>query len=164
MDAPTELDAAGITKVLDDFAAAARRAVNAGFDVIEIHAAHGYLVHQFLSPLSNVRTDGYGGSLQNRARLLLEVVDRIRDVIPETAPLFVRFSGTDWVDDGWTVDDTASVAAWAQQHGADFFDISSGGLIRDIFISVSPGYQVPLSERVRELGGVHRQDHLASSS
>nr|WP_029106282.1 NADH:flavin oxidoreductase/NADH oxidase [Mycobacterium sp. URHD0025] len=154
MHAPIELDAAGIAKVLDDFGAAAQRAVDAGFDVVEIHAAHGYLLHQFLSPLSNARTDGYGGSLQNRARLLLEVVDQIRNVIPETIPLFVRFSGTDWVDGGWTVDETARVAGWAQQHGADFFDISSGGLIGDIFISVSPGYQVPLTERVRELGGV----------
>jgi len=154
MDTPSELDSSGIAKVLDDFATAAQRAVAAGFDVIEIHAAHGYLLHQFLSPLSNARTDGYGGSLENRARLLLEVVDRIRGVIPETTPLFVRFSGTDWIDGGWTVDETACVARWANERGADFFDISSGGLTGDIFISVSPGYQVPLTERVRELGGV----------
>ncbi|GKT32046.1 NADPH dehydrogenase YqjM-like protein, partial [Aduncisulcus paluster] len=154
MDIPVDLNEAGISKVLDDFAAAARRAVAAGFDVVEIHAAHGYLLHQFLSPLSNQRTDRYGGSLANRARLLLEVVDRIRQVIPKETPLFVRFSGTDWVVGGWSVEETAQVATWAQEHGADFFDISSGGLAQDIFISVSPGYQVPLTERVRELGGV----------
>ncbi|MFC5503110.1 NADH:flavin oxidoreductase/NADH oxidase [Lysinimonas soli] len=155
MDVPVELDRAGLDKVVDDFGAAARRAVEAGFDLIEIHAAHGYLLHQFLSPLSNRRTDEYGGSLENRARLLLEIVDRVREVVPESMPLFVRFSGTDWVaEGGWTPEETARVCSWAVDRGADFFDISSGGLVRDIFISVSPGYQVPLTELVREQGRV----------
>ncbi len=154
MDVPAELNLAGIDAIVDDFGSAARRAVEAGFDVIEIHAAHGYLLHSFLSPLSNLRQDGYGGSLENRARLLLRIVDRLREVVPVTMPIFVRFSGTDWRDDGWTPEETAQVASWAQEHGADFFDISSGGLIRDIFISVFPGYQVGLTETVRRLGGV----------
>jgi 2,4-dienoyl-CoA reductase-like NADH-dependent reductase (Old Yellow Enzyme family) len=154
MDVPLELDQAGIDKVIDDFGTAAVRAVDAGFDVIEIHAAHGYLIHNFLSPLSNERTDEYGGTLENRARLLLQIVDRIREVVPESTALFIRFSGTDWVDNGWQPEDTAQVAHWAQERGADFFDISSGGLVRDIFISVSPGYQVPLTETVRRLGEV----------
>lgn len=150
---PVALDKAGIAKVVDDFASAARRSVEAGFDVVEIHAAHGYLLHSFLSPLSNFRTDEYGGSLENRARLLLEVVAAVRGAIPGGMPLFIRFSATDWVDGGWTVDDTATVAGWAAERGADFFDISSGGLVRDIFISVSPGYQVPLTEVVRQRTG-----------
>ncbi|MGV9195412.1 NADH:flavin oxidoreductase/NADH oxidase [Microbacterium sp. MC2] len=154
MDIPHELTAAEIRGIVDDFAAAAVRSIEAGFDVIEIHAAHGYLIHSFLSPLSNHRTDEYGGSLENRARVLLEIVDAVRSVIPESTPLFVRFSGTDWVDDGWTVEETAEVAGWAAEHGADFFDISSGGLIRDIFIAVSPAYQLPLTESVRTLASV----------
>lgn len=154
MDVPWALTVEGIDRIVDDFGSAAVRAVEAGFDVIEIHAAHGYLLHSFLSPLSNHRTDEYGGTLQNRARLLLRIVDRVRASVPEGMPLFVRFSGTDWTDDGWTPEETATVAAWAQEHGADFFDISSGGLIRDIFISVFPGYQVGLTESVRRLGGV----------
>jgi 2,4-dienoyl-CoA reductase-like NADH-dependent reductase (Old Yellow Enzyme family) len=154
MDVPHELTVAEIATVVGQFTAAAIRSVQAGFDVIEIHAAHGYLIHSFLSPLSNVRTDAYGGTLENRARLLVEIVDAIRAAVPQTTPLFVRFSGTDWVEGGWTVEETAQVAAWAAEHGADFFDISSGGLIRDIFISVSPGYQLPLTEAVRDLGGV----------
>ncbi|TXN32641.1 NADH:flavin oxidoreductase/NADH oxidase [Lacisediminihabitans profunda] len=153
MDVPHELDLDEIKALVDAFGEAAVRSLEAGFDVIEIHAAHGYLLHSFLSPLSNERTDGYGGSLENRARLLLEIVARIRSVAP-TTPLFVRFSGTDWADGGWTPEETAQVASWAADAGADFFDISSGGLIRDIFISVSPGYQVPLTETVRRLGGV----------
>lgn len=154
MDVPHELTSREIAGIVDDFAAAARRAVDAGFDLIEIHGAHGYLIHSFLSPLSNVRTDAYGGSLENRARILLEIIDAIRHVIPEGMPLFVRFSGTDWADGGWTIEETAQVASWAVQHGADFFDISSGGLIRDIFIAVSPGYQLPLTEAVRCLASV----------
>ncbi|HEY0374436.1 MAG TPA: NADH:flavin oxidoreductase/NADH oxidase [Amnibacterium sp.] len=151
-DVPRELDEAGIRKVVDDFAAAARRAVEAGFDALELHAAHGYLLHQFLSPLSNGRTDAYGGSLENRARLLLEVVRAVRAAAPR-APLLVRFSGTDWRDDGWTVEETATVAGWARAAGADFFDISSGGNAA-AEIPVAPGYQVPLAEAVRRLAGV----------
>lgn len=153
-DEPRVLTTDGIAEIVEQFVAAGRRAVDAGFDVIEIHAAHGYLLHSFLSPLSNQRTDAYGGSLENRARFLLEVVGRLRETLPAQMPLFVRFSATDWTDDGWTPEETAQVARWCADLGADFFDISSGGLIRDIFISVSPGYQVPLTEIVRSQGDV----------
>ncbi|HEY8319967.1 MAG TPA: NADH:flavin oxidoreductase/NADH oxidase [Amnibacterium sp.] len=151
-DEPDALDADGLAKVVEDFAAAARRAVEAGFDVLELHAAHGYLLHQFLSPLSNQRTDAYGGSLENRARLLLEVVAAVRAAAPST-PLYVRFSATDWREDGWTVEETATVAGWARDAGADFFDISSGGN-GPAEIPVGPGYQVPLAEEVKRLAGV----------
>ena len=151
--APEALDAAGIARVVDDFRAAARRSVDAGFDVIEIHAAHGYLLHQFLSPLSNDRDDEYGGALENRARLLLEIVDAVRAEIGDR-PLFVRFSGTDWTEGGWDEHQTATVAAWARDAGADFFDISSGGNIAKAAIPVGPGYQVPLAESVAIEGGV----------
>ncbi len=150
---PEQLDAAGIATVVTDFAAAARRSVEAGFDVLEVHAAHGYLLHEFLSPLSNHRTDEYGGSLENRARLLLEVIDAVRDAAP-TAPVMVRFSATDWADGGWGVADTAIVAGWAAQHGAVFIDISSGGLVAHQRVVVGPGYQVPCAREVRESAGV----------
>lgn len=145
---PAALDADGIDEVVADFAQAARRALAAGFQVLEIHAAHGYLLHQFLSPLSNTRRDEYGGSLENRARLLLRVVDAVRDAAPD-APLFVRFSATDWAEGGWTVEETAIVARWAADRGADFFDISSGGLVAHQRIALGPGYQVGFAARVR---------------
>ena len=145
---PAALDAEGIEKIVDDFAAAAGRAIEAGFEVLEIHAAHGYLLHEFLSPLSNQRDDEYGGALENRARLLLRVVDAVRDVAPDAA-LFVRFSATDWADGGFTVEETATVARWAAERGADFFDISSGGLVAHQRIALAPGYQVDLAAHVR---------------
>ncbi|MCU1446962.1 NADH:flavin oxidoreductase/NADH oxidase [Cryobacterium sp.] len=151
---PVALDGAGIETVIADFVAAARRAVRAGFDVLELHAAHGYLLHQFLSPLSNERTDEFGGSLENRARLLLHVVEAVRAEVGETVPLLVRFSGTDYAPGGWTVEETASVAGWAAQAGADFFDVSSGGNITGVQIPLSPGYQVPLAQFVKETAGV----------
>ncbi len=147
-DEPEAMDAAGIDAVVEDFGAAARRAIEAGFEVLEIHAAHGYLLHQFLSPLSNQRDDQYGGSLENRARLLLRVVDAVRDAAPD-APLFVRFSASDWAEGGWSVEDTTTVAGWAAERGADFFDISSGGLVAHQRIAVSPGYQVEFAAAVR---------------
>ncbi|GAA2004486.1 NADH:flavin oxidoreductase/NADH oxidase [Microbacterium ulmi] len=150
---PVELDRDGIEQVVADFAAAARRAVDAGFDVLEIHAAHGYLLHQFLSPLSNRRDDEYGGSLENRARLVLRVVEAVRDAARQ-APLFVRFSATDWAEGGWSVEETAIVARWAADRGADFFDISSGGLVAHQRIELGPGYQVGLAARVRREAGV----------
>ncbi|GAB3604141.1 NADH:flavin oxidoreductase/NADH oxidase [Microbacterium aureliae] len=152
-DAPVALDHAGIDRVVEAFGEAAARATAAGFDVLEIHAAHGYLLHEFLSPLSNRRDDRYGGSLEDRARLLLRVVDAIRDAAP-AAPLLVRFSATDWADGGLTVDEVAVVAGWAAERGADLFDISSGGLVAHQRIEVGPGYQVPLARTVRERTGL----------
>lgn len=150
---PAALDRAGIDRVVADFGSAARRAVAAGFEVLEVHAAHGYLLHQFLSPLSNLRGDEYGGSLENRARLLLRVIDAVTDASPGI-PLLVRFSATDWADGGWDADQTAVVARWAAEHGADFFDISSGGLVAHQKITTGPGYQVDLAARVRREAGV----------
>lgn len=150
---PTALDLAGIDTVVADFGSAARRAVAAGFEVLEIHAAHGYLLHQFLSPLSNLRGDEYGGSLENRARLLLRVIDAVTDAAPGV-PLLVRFSATDWADGGWDAEQTAVVAGWASERGADFFDISSGGLVAHQRITTGPGYQVDLAARVRREAGV----------
>ena len=151
---PVALDSAGIDGVVADFAAAARRAVTAGFDVLELHAAHGYLLHQFLSPLSNQRTDEFGGSLPNRARLLLRVVAAVRAEVGEAVPLLVRFSGTDYAPGGWTVEETAIVAGWAAAAGADFFDISSGGNVTGVQIPLGPGYQVPLAQYVKEHAAV----------
>lgn len=150
---PTAMSLDAIDTVVADFAAAATRALEAGFEVLEIHAAHGYLLHEFLSPLSNLREDEYGGSLENRARLLLRVIDAVREVAPTTA-LFVRFSGTDWAEGGWDIDQTATVTRWAADHGADFFDISSGGLVAHQQILAAPGYQVPLAAHVRRTAGV----------
>jgi 2,4-dienoyl-CoA reductase-like NADH-dependent reductase (Old Yellow Enzyme family) len=150
--APTALDRDGIARIVADFAAAAVRALDAGFDVLELHAAHGYLLHQFLSPLSNRRDDAYGGSLENRARLLLEVLDAVREVAPE-APLFVRLSATDWADGGWDLDQTVDVARRAVAHGADLLDISSGGLVAHQRITTGPGYQVGFAARVRREAG-----------
>jgi 2,4-dienoyl-CoA reductase-like NADH-dependent reductase (Old Yellow Enzyme family) len=147
-DQPVALDVAGIEAVVRDFAAAARRALDAGFQVLEIHAAHGYLLHQFLSPLSNLRTDEYGGSLENRARLVLRVVDAVRDAAPD-APVLVRFSASDWAPGGWDLEETTTVARWAFERGADFFDISSGGLAAHQRITTGPGYQVPFASAVR---------------
>ena len=151
--APTELDAAGIADVIDAFVQAARRALAAGFDAVEVHAAHGYLLHQFLSPLSNERTDVYGGDLAGRARLLLEVVTAVREAWPAERPLLVRLSATDWTDGGLTVDDVATVATWLAPLGVDLVDVSSGGNVLAP-VPVGPGYQVPLARAVREASGL----------
>jgi 2,4-dienoyl-CoA reductase-like NADH-dependent reductase (Old Yellow Enzyme family) len=151
-DAPLAMTAEQIGQVVADFARATTLALAAGFDVLEVHAAHGYLLHQFLSPLSNTRTDAYGGSLENRARLLLEVVRAIRAAAGE-APIIVRFSGTDWIDGGWTIEDTETVAGWAADAGADWFDISSGGN-GAATIPVGPGYQVHLATAVKTATGM----------
>ncbi len=140
--------------IVEAFRAGARRSLEAGFDLVEVHAAHGYLLHQFLSPLSNVRDDAYGGSLENRARLLLEIVRAVRSEVGDDVPVLVRFSGTDYVDGGWDVEQTAIVAGWARDAGADLFDISSGGLVSGVRIPVGPGYQVPLAESVASEAGV----------
>jgi 2,4-dienoyl-CoA reductase-like NADH-dependent reductase (Old Yellow Enzyme family) len=150
---PLALDVASIDAIVEAFGAAAVRAVAAGFRVIEVHAAHGYLLHQFLSPLSNQRDDEYGGSLENRARVLLRIVRVVRDAIGDL-PLFVRFSASDWAAGGWDAEQTATVAGWAQDAGADFFDISSGGLVAHQDIPLGPGYQVPLATRVHDVADV----------
>ena len=151
---PAALDADGIDAVVSGFASAARRALDAGFDVLEIHGAHGYLLHQFLSPLSNLRDDEYGGSLENRARLLLRVVDAVRATAGDAVPLFVRISATDHAAGGFTPEEAATVGVWATAHGADLVDVSSGGLVAHQEISVFPGYQVPLAETVRQGGRI----------
>jgi 2,4-dienoyl-CoA reductase-like NADH-dependent reductase (Old Yellow Enzyme family) len=147
---PHELDERGITGMIDAFEAAMRRALAAGFQVIELHAAHGYLLHEFLSPLSNQRTDMYGGSLENRMRLSLEVVRRLREVMPESLPLFVRISATDWAEGGWDLDQSVEFARRAKELGVDLIDVSSGGLVPKARIPVAQGYQVPLARRIRD--------------
>lgn len=151
---PEALDRAGIDRVVEAFASAASRALDAGFDVIEIHGAHGYLLHQFLSPLSNLRDDEYGGSLENRARLLLRVVDTVRATAGPEVPVLVRISATDHADGGFTPEEATVVGDWAEQHGADLIDVSSGGLVAHQRIDVFPGYQVSLAETVRQGGRI----------
>ncbi len=147
---PVALDEAGIDAVVAAFEAAARRAWCAGFQLIEIHAAHGYLLHEFLSPLANQRTDRYGGSLENRMRLLLRVAHRLRSILPETMPLFVRISATDWVDGGWDVDQSVVLAGLLRDIGIDLIDVSSGAIVPDAKIPAGPGFQVPFARRIRE--------------
>ncbi|MEU7647785.1 NADH:flavin oxidoreductase/NADH oxidase [Streptomyces huasconensis] len=147
---PTELSVEQIGEIVGQFADAARRAVAAGFDVAEIHGAHGYLIGEFLSPHSNKRTDAYGGSYENRTRFALEVVDAMRAVWPEDKPLFFRISATDWLDDaGWTADDTVRFASELKEHGVDLLDVSTGGNAAGVRIPVGPGYQVPFAARVK---------------
>ena len=148
--APRKLELSELDGIRSAFVAAARRAVSAGFDLLEIHAAHGYLLHQFLSPITNQRDDIYGGSLENRARLLIEVVLAVRAEIGDDLPLIVRFSASDWIEGGWTEADTALVAKWCEDAGADMFDISSAGLSMAQKLNIGPGYQVPLAEFVGE--------------
>ncbi|MGA4507506.1 NADH:flavin oxidoreductase/NADH oxidase [Propionibacteriaceae bacterium G1746] len=151
---PVELDAAGIDAVVEAWAAAARRAVEAGFDLVEIHAAHGYLVHEFLSPLSNQRTDEYGGPLENRARLLLRLVDAVRAVIPDGMPLLVRLSATEWTDGGFDIDEACQVVSWLGERGVDMVDVSSGGNVAGANIPVGPGYQTPLAATIKQTTGM----------
>ena len=150
--APVSLDQAGIYKVVSDFAAAAGRAKRCGFNVIEIHSAHGYLLHEFLSPLSNQRTDEYGGSFENRIRLLTEVIDAIKSEWPSENPLFVRISATEWLEGGWTIEDSVKLAYVLKGIGVDLVDCSSGGNVYNAKIPLNPGYQVPLAEEVRRTG------------
>lgn len=146
---PVPLDEDGIEGVVSAFATAADRALAAGFRVIEIHAAHGYLLHEFLSPLSNHRTDRYGGSLENRMRLVLRVAKQLRQRVPEKLPLFVRISATDWVEGGWDVEQSVVLARHLNALGVDLIDVSSGALVPQARIPVSRGYQVPLARKVR---------------
>ena len=148
------LSADGIAEVLDAFRTAAQRSMAAGFDVVEVHAAHGYLLHEFLSPLSNRREDEYGGSFENRVRLLLEVVDAVRGVVPAGMPVVVRISGTEWTEGGWTIEDSVRLARQLRDHEVDLVDVSSGGNVADATIPVGPGYQVDLARRVREDAGI----------
>ena len=153
-DSPQELDSAGIQKVISDFGSAAARALQAGFRVLEIHGAHGYLAHQFLSPLTNHRTDQYGGSLENRFRLLLEIVEAVKKSWPENLPLFVRISATDWADGGWNPEEAVQLVVLLKQMGVDLIDCSSGGLVTYQKIPLSPGYQVHLAEKIRKESGI----------
>jgi 2,4-dienoyl-CoA reductase-like NADH-dependent reductase (Old Yellow Enzyme family) len=151
---PEALTVEGIARVVAAFAAAARRAREAGFQIVEIHAAHGYLLHEFLSPLSNQRTDDYGGSFDNRIRVVLEVTRAVRDVWPAELPLFLRISATDWVDGGWDIEQSIALAKRVKPLGVDLIDCSSGGLVPGAHIPVRPGYQLDFAERVRREGGV----------
>lgn len=147
--APLALDRDGIARIVADFRAATIRAAAAGFRIVEIHAAHGYLLHEFLSPLSNRRDDAYGGSLENRARFLRETVAAVRQVWPRPKPLFVRVSATDWADGGWGVDECVQLARWLKDDGVDLIDCSSGGLVPHARIPDALGYQVGFAARIR---------------
>lgn len=151
---PAELDAAGVAEIVPYFVAAARRALAAGFQVAEIHAAHGYLLHQFLSPLSNRRSDAYGGSFANRTRLLREVVTAVRHEWPQHWPLLVRLSATDWVEGGWHADETVALCRELQVLGVDLVDVSSAGLVPTAQIPVGPGFQTEFAARVRRESGL----------
>lgn len=147
---PKALDDAGIEEIVAAFETATRRALAAGFRLIEIHAAHGYLLHEFLSPLSNQRTDQYGGSLENRMRLPLRIAERVRKLVPVELPVFVRISGTDWADGGWDIDESVILAGRLKELGIDLIDVSSGGLVPKARIPVGKGYQVPLARKIRD--------------
>jgi 2,4-dienoyl-CoA reductase-like NADH-dependent reductase (Old Yellow Enzyme family) len=153
--APQALDEAGIQAVIADFRAAAQRALAAGFELIEVHAAHGYLLHQFLSPLSNRRDDRYGGSFENRTRLVREVIAGVREVWPAELPLWLRLSATDWVGDGgWDIGQSVELARQVKSLGVDLIDVSSGGLLPHAKIPLAPGYQVPFAAQIRREAGV----------
>jgi len=151
---PEPLDETGIARVVRAFAEATRRAREAGARILEIHSAHGYLLHEFLSPLSNTRADRYGGSCENRTRLLREVVQTVRQTWPASFPLFVRISASDWVDGGWTIQDSVCLAKQLQPLGVDLIDCSSGGIVPNVSIPAGPGYQVPFSEQIRKEAGI----------
>jgi len=151
---PEELSRQGVSKVVEAFAAAARRALAAGFQVLEIHSAHGYLLHEFLSPVSNRRTDEYGGSLENRTRLAREVVAAVRKEWPERLPLFVRVSATDWIDGGWDIEQSIELAREMKEEGVDLIDCSSGGNVAKADIPFGPGYQTGFAERIRREAGI----------
>nr|WP_314895878.1 NADH:flavin oxidoreductase/NADH oxidase [uncultured Flavobacterium sp.] len=147
---PIALDKTGIQKVISDFKSTTKRAVQAGFQVLEVHAAHGYLLHQFLSPLSNFRTDEYGGSFENRIRLVLEVVEAVQSEWPKNLPLFVRISATDWAEGGWNIEESVQLSKILKEKGVDLMDVSSGGLVSHQQIPLGPNYQVPFAERIKK--------------
>jgi 2,4-dienoyl-CoA reductase-like NADH-dependent reductase (Old Yellow Enzyme family) len=151
---PESLSIPGLLGIIENFRSAACRSLEAGYQVLEIHAAHGYLLHQFLSPLSNRRTDEYGGSFENRIRMLLETVHAIRTVWPEELPLFVRISATDWATGGWNEEESVKLCSLLKQQGVDLIDVSSGGLIPGVKIPLTPGYQTPFAEKIRRESGM----------
>ena len=152
--APIALDKNGIQKVITDFKAATKRALEAGYQVVEIHAAHGYLLHQFLSPLSNVRTDEYGGSFENRIRLTLEVVEAVQSEWSENLPLFVRISASDWAEGGWNLEESIQLSKILKEKGVDLIDVSSGGAVSHQQIPLGPNYQVPFAESIKKEVGI----------
>jgi 2,4-dienoyl-CoA reductase-like NADH-dependent reductase (Old Yellow Enzyme family) len=153
---PVALSITDIKKLIDDFKAATIRAITTGYKVLEIHAAHGYLIHQFLSPLSNIRTDEYGGGFGNRIRLLLQIIEAVQVVWPSNLPLFVRISATDWSDDdnSWDITESIKLAAVLKAKGVDLIDTSSGGIVPHVKIPVGPGYQLPFSEQIKKETGI----------
>lgn len=153
-NAPEALDLNGINKIIDDFKVAAKRSLEAGYKLVEIHAAHGYLIHQFLSPLSNHRKDNYGGGFENRIRLLLEIVKAVQTVWPQNLPLFVRISATDWADGGWNVNEAIKLSSILKHDGVDLIDCSSGGLVPHQKIPLGPGYQVAFAEQIKKETGI----------
>ncbi len=152
--APTSLTDDGIKKVIDDFKKATERAGEVGYDILEIHAAHGYLLHEFLSPLTNQRNDSYGGSFENRIHLLLEILKGVQEIWPEHKPLFVRISASDWADGGWNMEESVKLAKILKQQGVDVIDCSSGGAVAHQKITLGPGYQVPFAERIKKEVGI----------
>jgi 2,4-dienoyl-CoA reductase-like NADH-dependent reductase (Old Yellow Enzyme family) len=151
---PIALDKTGIQKVISDFKSATKRALKAGFQVVEIHAAHGYLLHQFLSPLSNFRTDEYGGSFENRILLLLEVLEAVQSEWPSDLPIFIRISATDWADGGWYIEESVQLSKILKEKGVDLMDVSSGGLVSHQQIPLGPNYQVSFAERIKKETGI----------
>jgi len=147
---PEEMNESDIKKVIQQFIDAAQRSIKAGFEVIELHMAHGYLVHEFLSPISNDRKDLYGGSLENRCRFAIDIAKSVREVIPDATPLFARISATDWIEGGWDIDQSVQLAKWLKDVGVDLIDCSSGGNIAKVKIPVASGYQIPFSQRIKE--------------
>ena len=151
---PIALDKTGIQKVISDFKSATKRAVQAGFQVMEIHAAHGYLLHQFLSPLTNFRTDEYGGSFENRIRFTLEVLEAVQSEWLTDLPLFVRISATDWAEGGWNIEESVQLSKILKEKGVDLIDVSSGGLVSHQKITLKPGYQIPFAEIIKKETGI----------
>ncbi len=147
---PKEMSDKDIQLVVDQFRESAKRSVEAGFEIIELHFAHGYLVHEFLSRISNKRTDKYGGILENRCRMALEIAKSVRGVIPDGMPLFVRISASDWVEGGWDIDQSVQLVKWLKDLGVDLIDCSSGGNVSNAKIPVGPGYQIPFSQRIKQ--------------
>lgn len=147
---PKEMNEKDIKLVVDQFVEAAKRSIDAGFEIIELHMAHGYLVHEFLSPVSNKRKDKYGGSIENRCRFAIEIANAVRKAIPDGMPLFARISSTDWVDDGWDIEQSILLSKWLKETEIDLIDCSSGGNIAKSKIPLTPGYQIPFSQRIKQ--------------